>query len=250
MTSKKGKPMQKIYFTKASYIKEKIIKNKIENVIVETGERNTYIPEENKFIVTKELLKDSTNVFFLGYDATKLLKTIDLSNFDFSEIQTMNSWFSDNLSLEKIIFPKEVKTTTLSDFSSTFHNCDSLLEVDLSWVNTQKEVEFIGTFSQCKNLKSFILPKVKTNSINILATNAYNLKKAILPIDWTIKADADYNTAKMNIFRGCNDLQIIDFSDGSFKKENMKKVETLEELLSKNNNLLNVPETCTIILPN
>ena len=46
------KPMHKIYFTKANYIKEKIIKNKIKNVVVETGERNTYIPEENKFIVT------------------------------------------------------------------------------------------------------------------------------------------------------------------------------------------------------
>lgn len=112
--------MHKIYFTKASYIKEKIIKNKMENVVVETGERNTYIPEENKFIVTKELLKDSTKVFWLGYNATTLLKTIDLSSFDFNEITTMEGWFRHSYKLEKVNFPNKMNMPHLKSLSSIF----------------------------------------------------------------------------------------------------------------------------------
>ena len=38
----------------------KIVKNnKLSNIVIETGNENIYIPEENKFIVTKQFLSNN-----------------------------------------------------------------------------------------------------------------------------------------------------------------------------------------------
>lgn len=69
-------------------IKEIIKYKKLKNIIIETGNENIYIPEENKFIVTKQFLSNTTQL--LHYSQ---LKTVDLTKFDFSEIITMACWF-------------------------------------------------------------------------------------------------------------------------------------------------------------
>ena len=97
--------MKQISFKTAEFISKKIKKEKLTEVIVETGEKNKFIPEENKFIVTKELLAKTFGLF----EFCKTLKKVDLSNLDFSEITSMGCWFSVCPELEEIIFPKKNK---------------------------------------------------------------------------------------------------------------------------------------------
>ena len=55
--------MEYTYFKTSSYIKQAIKRDKLQHITVETGEKNIYIPQESKFIVTKDLLVDETAVF-------------------------------------------------------------------------------------------------------------------------------------------------------------------------------------------
>ena len=69
-------------------IKSIVNQNQLTNIVIETGNENIYIPKENKFIVTKAFLYNTPNLL----DFTKL-KTVNLTNFDFSTIHTMACWF-------------------------------------------------------------------------------------------------------------------------------------------------------------
>ena len=87
---------------KPENIREIVNQNKLTHIVIETGNENIYIPEKDKFIVTKQFLSNTTQL--LHYTQ---LKTVDLTNFDFSEITTMACWFYSCLELKEIIFPNK-----------------------------------------------------------------------------------------------------------------------------------------------
>lgn len=67
------------YFKNLSYIVKAIKQDKLKHIIVETGDKNIYIPQESKFIVTKDFLVDKAGVFANLYYQD--VKTIDLTKF-------------------------------------------------------------------------------------------------------------------------------------------------------------------------
>ena len=99
-------------------IKHTIRKNNMRNVVVETGEENIFVEKENKFIVTKDFLKHCPYLFSRCY----WLQKIDLTNFDFSEIETMRGWFANNIYLTQILFPQKSNCFKLQSLNRCFYD--------------------------------------------------------------------------------------------------------------------------------
>ena len=76
-------------FKKPTYIKDQVNKKQLTEITIETGNKNVYIPDENKFIVTEDLLFNVDELL----SNTNLVK-VDLSNVDFTNVSSMAYWFT------------------------------------------------------------------------------------------------------------------------------------------------------------
>lgn len=219
-------------------IKEIIKYKKLKNIIIETGNENIYIPEENKFIVTKQFLSNTTQL--LHYSQ---LKTVDLTKFDFSEIITMACWFFGCTELEEVFFPEKVNCDKLKSLTGCFvgSNIKSLnME---NWIFGKQEVSLERMCQTCVNLKSLILPAVNIKYIRELAQyceNLENVKFSSGVIKNIGSFDCNYS------FAHCKNLQLIDVADSQ------TSIETLQYMFTSNyvNALYKANTDCLIVLPN
>ena len=119
--------------------------NQLKNIVIETGHETIYIPNENKFIVTKEFLKNKIEVF----RGCESLETIVMEDFDFSEITTMCNWFCLCKNLEEITFPIEANCEKLKSLCHCFPET-KLQNIDLSFMqlNLNIEIDCFGTFAR------------------------------------------------------------------------------------------------------
>ena len=239
--------MECTYFKTSSYIKQAIKRDKLQHITVETGEKNIYIPQESKFIVTKDLLVDETEVFSHLWDTFMFAKTIDFTNFDFSEITTMENWFEYSFNLEKVIFPEKMNMPKLKSLACIFQFCKALKEVDLSWIETNSRVSCFLAFRGCENLNNLTLPKITLKSIGSIAENAYKLQKVKLPIELML-SEKEFAFVPDEMFKNCYNLQMIDMNEAKLVN-NSDHIHNLKDLLEAKKNLLNVPDDCLIILP-
>lgn len=211
---------------------------KLKNIIIETGNENIYIPEENKFIVTKMFLNNTTHL--LHYSQ---LKTVDLTKFDFSEITTMACWFYSCLELEEVIFPEKVNCDKLKSLTGCFVGSNiKSLNMD-NWIFGKQEVSLERMCQNCVNLKSLILPAVNIKYIRELAQyceNLENVKFSSCVIKNIGSFDCNYT------FAHCKNLQLVDLS------ESQTSIETLQYMLTSTyvNALDQANPDCLIVLPN
>ena len=239
--------MECTYFKTSSYIKQAIKRDKLQHITVETGEKNIYIPQESKFIVTKDLLVDETAVFSHLWDTFMFAKTIDFTNFDFSEITTMENWFEYSHNLEKVIFPEKMNMPKLKSLACIFQFCKALKEVDLSWIETNSQVSCFLAFRGCENLNNLTFSKITLKSIGSIAENAYKLQKVKLPIE-LILSEKGFALVPDEMFKNCYNLKMIDMNEAKLVT-NSDHIHNLKDLLKAKKNLLNVPDDCLIILP-
>ena len=237
--------MKHKHFKNSGYIVKAIKRDKLQHIIVETGEKNIYIPQESKFIVTKDFLVDKIGVFANLYYQD--VKTIDLTNFDFSEITTMEHWFEHSYTLEKVIFPRQMNMPNFNNLSSIFYSCKELQEVDFNWISTNSQVKLNKAFCDCEKLKKLTLPKCKAISVSSIVQNASQLQKVTLPIELTIKENFDLRF--MNMFRNCVNLKLIDVSEAKLINNKPETIYTFKDLLEKKNNTFNVHKDCVVLLP-
>ena len=235
--------MTKIKLTTSDEIRAIIKDYNLINIVLETKDENVFIIEENKFIVTKEFLSNTTHIFSGCYT----LKKIDMEKFDFSKIKTMRSWFSRCNNLTEIIFPKEADCNQLTDLYACF-SVSNLQTVDLSFMkfSKNKKVCFIDTFYESK-VHKIILPQCTINEINGCFMDCLNLEEIIAPVNLILtKPDAlrlYIEDVIVDVFYNCPKLKKIDFSNGSFNKQDfIDQINTTDY----NNNL---SEDCVIILP-
>ena len=223
---------------KTEDIREIVKNNKLSNIVIETGNENIYIPEENKFIVTKQFLSNNTQL--LHYSQ---VKTVDLTKFDFSEIITMACWFFGCTELEEVIFPEKVNCDKLKSLTGCFvgSNIKSLnME---NWIFGKQEVSLERMCKNCVNLKSLILPSVNIKYIRELAQyceNLENVKFSSGIIKNIGSFDCNYS------FAHCKNLQLVDLS------ESQTSIETLQYMFTSTyvNALDQANPDCIIILPN
>ena len=214
-------------------ITEKIKSEKLLNVTLETGDKNIYIPHENKFIVTNSFLQKRVNIFY----NCDILLTINMENFDFSKIITMGWWFYGCKNLSEIIFPKYTNLPYLESLSACFAKTN-LSVIDLSFMKCKDTLNFEDAFYQAK-AKKIVLPKCKVNNFGGAFFECANLEEIVAPVD----IDLSQKDVLFETFSRCSTIKLIDFSTGNFDKENFISI------INNPINLNKLREDCVIILP-
>ena len=103
---------------------------------------------------------------------------IDLSNFDFSKVKSMNKMFYNCKSLKKITFGN-INTSSVNDMQAVFNGCKSLVSLDLSRFDTSNVNTMQSMFYQCSNLKYLNLTKfitAKTGNLISMFNGCSSLK--------------------------------------------------------------------------
>lgn len=227
--------MNKIKLTDTEQLKSLIKKCQLHPIILETGNENVYLPEDNKFIVTQDFLSH-TNALFCN---CTMLEKIDMKNFDFRKITTMSEWFAKCVSLKEIIFPTKSNLVNIQDLWACFSNT-KLEIIDLSFMCFEKEwtVSLNDTFYM-SSVKKIILPKCYVDKIDGCFSECWELKEIVAPI----KMDFLEEDFLLETFFRCDKLQLINLSNGQL---NIKEFKT-QIRNPKNKNAL--PNDCVIILP-
>ena len=166
--------MTKQNLNEINEIKTIIRENELTNIIIETGDENVFIPEENKFIVTKEFANDLSLFLFSCYS----LKFVDMSKFDFSEVVSMNGCFFDCFNLKKVVLPENVTCSNLQSLKLCFTHNGSLEEIDFSTWKFLQVVDMDCAFLDCLNIKKIDLPVMNTINREHTFHNCEKLNKA------------------------------------------------------------------------
>lgn len=218
-------------------IKHTIRKNNMRNIVIETGEENIFVKKENKFIVTKDFLKHCPYLFSRCY----WLQKIDLTNVDFSEIETMRGWFANNLYLTQILFPQKSNCFKLQSLNRCFYDT-KIKNIDLSFMRFKKNKVNLGyCFNLMQEVETVILPKCMSLDMTSIFSNCYNLSKVVMPV--TVKRFQEFDEPLYKAFYLANNLKFVDFSD-NFSKDP-------KNLFVQNKfNLSFIPSDCVVVLPN
>ena len=217
-------------------IRQIIQDKQLKTVILETGDKNIFIPEENKFIVTKYFLKNKANNFL---DCI-LLQEIIMEDFDFSEITSLDFWFFGCRNLREIIFPIKANCQNVTSLYSCF-SWMNMNTIDLSFMDFKGDKNLVNLdCAFCVTpAKKIVLPKCNVESISDCFCDSTNLEEIIAPI--TI--NSYNNDTFMKTFKNCPQLQLIDFSDSNMSQKELMK--QLWNPINKNN----LSEDCVIVLP-
>lgn len=222
---------------RADEISQMIKKNQLQDIIIETGDKNVFIPENCKFIVTKEFLSNEEDVF----SNCTTLKRIDMSNFDFSTIKSMKAWFYACRNLQEIVFPEEADFEALTDLSYCFAytNID-VIDLSFMWFGVDSQpLNLTSSFSSAK-AKKITLPKCNVGYMENCFSWCFNLEEIIAPInlDVTINDDVLNGT-----FCLCPNLKMLNFLGGR-----SSTIEFIKQLTNPNHKNI-IPPNCNIKLP-
>ena len=117
---------------------------------------------EIKMIWNKKL--DNLENFFNSLNS---IIEIDLSEFDTSEVTTMNNMFDNCEKLEYINFDN-INTSLVTSMSYMFHKCYSLVTIDLSYFDTSKVQNMNFMFFECSSLFNLDITNLNTSELRTM----------------------------------------------------------------------------------
>ena len=179
------------------------------NTIVYDNSENTFNDSQLnlKYCFNQVILKFSSSItgcyyMFSGCDQ---ITEIDLTEFDSSQVQSIDNMFSGCTSLKTIKFGN-FKTSNVNSMLNAFENCEQLETLDLSSFDTSKVYDIHYMFSGCKSLKYLDLSNFRTSTCNCmhhLFLNCHSL----------ISLDLSYFTinaaTSTDMFIGCTNLEYV-----------------------------------------
>ena len=147
------------------------------------------------------------------FNGCKEIKYLDLSNFDTSKVELMQSMFNGCESLEYLDI-SNFQTNSSINFGHMFYNCTSLLSLDLSNFITINNLYMDYMFYGCSNLTSLNLSNFETqNQVNF--TNMFNGCTSLKFLDIS-----NFDTSKItgeeklnDIFSNCPNLEYINLKN-------------------------------------
>ena len=144
----------------------------------------------------KIIFKKNINDLCGFFNGCSLIYSIDLSNFNSSNITDMGWMFNECHKLKEIKGINNYDTNKVTKMNSIFQGCNELEYLDLSNFNTWNVTDMEGMFNECHKLKEI-------KGINNFKTN---------------------KVTKMNgMFQGCNELEYLDLSNFNiFNVDNME----------------------------
>ena len=163
---------------------------------------------ELTFISTKQIYAniDSKNLF--SYLTN--LKSIDLSNFDTSNVTNMNGMFMGCSSLTSIDV-NNFNTSEVTDMAFMFDFCISLQSIDLSNFDTNKVTNMEVMFESCQSLESLNISEFNTSNVTNMYAMFYNCS-SLTNIDVS-KWNTNNVTNMYAMFGECSNLKTIFVSE-------------------------------------
>ena len=119
-----------------------------------------------------------TNMDYFTQPCRDKLKSLDLSEFDTSQVTSMIQAFYDCNKLEEINLTN-IYTSNVTDMSMMFNECSALTSLDVSNFDTSKVTDMCRMFCYCTNLKSLDLTNFDTSKVTNMSSmfsNCYNLE--------------------------------------------------------------------------
>ncbi len=141
---------------------------------------------------------------------TSELSSIDLSNFNTSNVTQMNSMFE--LSGVETLNLNNFDTRNVINMAWMFSNASNIIELNISNFNTSKVTSMAGMFSNCKKLTSLNLSNFDTRNVTSMAWMFENCKNIITLnlCNFNTSAVTDmrsmfsYNSKPQNVYVGPN----------------------------------------------
>mgnify|MGYP002623978106 CR=1 FL=1 len=165
--------------------------------------------QNNNKIVMKwnTIIKSCENMFYGLSNITE----IDLSNFDFSEVTTMNGMFSGLSKVSIIKFNSRSKITKNTNLEKIFNGCDLLESIDLSIFDTSLVTNMGHMFHGCYKMKSLNLLNFNTSLVEDMKYMFYGL--GLLSSLELSNFDTSLVTDMSNMFNGCYQLTSLNLSN-------------------------------------
>ena len=196
----------------AIYINEKKIKDNFNFIILNY---NFEPGESNVTIVFDKPLKSCSSMF----SNCDSIKQIDLSEFDFSEVNNMAYMFENCRNLENIYFGN-INTLSVKNMQGLFYNCIKLISVDVSKFDTSSVTRMDYMFYSCHSLVSIYLSNFNTSKVenmNSMFTNCLRLESLNLS-----NFETSSVTNMFRMFNFCYRLKYLDISN--FNTRNVKSI--------------------------
>ena len=192
---------------------------------------------------TTELTK--MNSMFAGYGQ----QSIDVSNFNTSNVTTMERMFINCDSLVGIKGLNHFDTSKVTDMSAMFYFCCNLASLDVSNFNTSNVINMGGMFNRCRLLTSLNLSNFDTSKVTDMGSMFYDCNGLtslnLSNFDTSKVTDmfgmfmncsgltslnlSNFDTSKVtdmeSMFNGCNSLASLNLSNfDTSKVTNMSKM--------------------------
>ena len=200
--------------------------NKIPSEVYINGQKQEMIncsyyfsqEENNVTLIFEGELNSCYRIFYLCINVI----SIDLSEFDFSQVTDMQHMFRDCINLETINFGN-INTSSAENMRSLFYNCSNLISIDVSKFDTSSVTHMGWMFFGCTSLKSIDVSNFNTKNIE----NMYSLFaqcKQITSLNLT-NFDTSKVTNMHTMFTSCYNLKYLDIS--SFDTSNVKDIQAM-----------------------
>ena len=178
---------------------------KITNVIdlFENNYRNDCIQD---LLELCDNITDMNNMFY----KSNALTSLDLSNFDTSEVTNMSSMFYECEKLTSLDL-SNFDTSKVTNMSSMFYKCLILSSLDLSNFDTSEVTNMSKMFFDCRNLSSLDLSNFDTSKVTDMSYMFYD-GYALTSLDLS-NFDTSKVTNMSSMFDSCKNLTILDLSN-------------------------------------
>lgn len=150
---------------------------------------------------------DVSNVDYMSgmFDSCENLTTLNLSNFDTSNVNSMIGMFAKCTNLVSLNL-SSFDTSNVTDMAHMFNKCTNLISLDLSNFNTSKVTDMSYMFFNCSKLTSLDLSNFVTSNVKNMQSMFYNCSSLT-----TIKGIIDMKSCKWyeDMFYNCPKLRDV-----------------------------------------
>ena len=144
-----------------------------------------------------------TNMGYFTQPCRDKLKTLDLSEFDTSQVTSMYEAFYQCSNLTSIDLTN-VNTSKVTDMTLIFYGCKRLTSLDVSNFDTSKVTSMDAMFNGCSNLTSLDVSNFDTSNVTLFERMFYGCNNL------TSLDISNFDTSKLiglsDMFGGCNRL--------------------------------------------
>ena len=147
---------------------------------------------------------------------------MDLSVFDFSQVEDMGIMFMDCNNMEEIKFGN-ISTSNLKAMDALFQGCKKLSSIDLSKFDTSKVTTMQSLFNGCQNLKDINFGNMDTSNLQ----NMQDFFKDCIKLESIDLSSFDTSkvTTMEGMFYSCSNFRFLNLS--SLKTNNIVSVKSM-----------------------